>query len=133
MAPETDYNADYDPGFPVYQGFGQSATNPLAPVYYQSLGIVNDLSVYNSIYAARSVSADISFSVGDSLLSKDLFSVGVPTNFLRTVNCQQPVNCGSTLRVNSITNTDRLIVAGREFKPARIVTQNGSFTVLAAI
>ena len=133
MAFESNYNADYDPGFPIYPGFGQSATNPLAPVFYQSLGVVNNLSVYDSIYASRSIFADVSFSVGDSLLSRDLFNVGVPTNFLKTVNCEQPVNCERVLRVNDITNTDRLIVAGIEFRPTRIVTQNGSFTVLAAI
>lgn len=126
------YNADYDPGFLISQGFGQSATNPLSPVFYQSLGVVNNLSVYQSIYAAKSVFADVSFAVGDSTLSKIAFNVGVPTTFKKAVNCKNPVTCDKTLRVKSLTNTDRLIVRGLEFVPTAISAHNGNFIVLAA-
>lgn len=133
MAFDNSYNADYDPGFLISAGFGQSATNPLAPVFYKSLGVVNDLSVYGSIYSSRSILSDVSISVGDSLLSKELFNVNVDTNFAKLVNCEQPVSCEKMLRVNDITDTDRLFVGGREFKPTSITTQSGSYVVLAAV
>jgi len=121
------FTEDYDPGFINSPGFGQSATNPLAPVFYQSLGVVESLSVYDSIYAANSIKANVSFSIGNSLLSQKGFTVAVPTTFLETVTCDKDV------RVNAITNTDRLIVDGKEYREGVIVGRNETFRVLVQI
>jgi hypothetical protein len=121
------FTVDYDPGFPNIPGFGQSVTNPLAPVYYEALGIVKDLSVYDSIYATRSINAGISFNIGDTSIDLDRAIISVPTTFLRDVEIK------SDLTISGITITNRLIVDGIEYKERRIVGRNGTFTVLAAI
>lgn len=121
------FTEDYDPGFINSPGFGQSATNPLAPVFYQSLGVVESLSVYGSIYSANSIAANVSFSVGESYLSRKVFNIGVPTTFLK------PVTSNENVRVKAITNTDRLIVNGKEYKEGIIVCQSGTFRVLVQI
>ncbi len=115
------FTEDYDPGFLNVPGFGQSATNPLAPVFYESLGIVSDLSVYNSIYAANTINANVAFSIGGTKLSQTGFSVSVPTNFSKVVD------------IASTLSTKSLVVAGKTFKPTRIKADNGTFTVLAAV
>jgi hypothetical protein len=117
---------NYDPGFLNVQGFGQSATNPLRPVYYEALGIVKDLSVYNSIYAAKTINAGLSFKVGGTSVNLDGATIAVPTTFLRDVTIE------NNLTVMSITSTKRLIVNGREYVPTTIVGRNGTFTVLAS-
>lgn len=121
------FNNDYDPGFLNVPGFGQSATNPLAPVFYDSLGVVKDLSVYSSVFASKSVEAGESVNVGNSRLSKDNFEVSVPVHFLEDVNLDR------NLSVGGVTSTNRLIVDGREYRAVSIVGENGSFTVLAAV
>lgn len=113
------FTKDYDPGFLNVPGFGQSATNPLSPVFYKSLGIVEDLSVYNSIYAANTVNANVAFAIGDSILSRQGFNISVPSTF------EKPVE------INNVTSTDRLVVNGVEYKSTRIKTDSGTFTVLA--
>ena len=115
------FTEDYDPGFLNVPGFGQSATNPLAPVFYQSLGIVSDLSVYNSIYAANTINANVAFIIGGTKLSQVGFGVSVPTNFQKDVN------------VETSLDTKRLLVGGKEYAPTRIVARNGTFTVLALV
>jgi hypothetical protein len=121
------FTEDYDPGFVNSPGFGQSATNPLAPVFYKSLGVVENLCVYDSIYAANSVNAHVSFSIGKSFLSQKRFFVAVPTTFL------EPVTCERDLRVEAITNTDRLIVDGKEYRDRVIVGRNGTFHALVRV
>ncbi len=121
------FTVDYDPGFPNIPGFGQSVTNPLAPVYYEALGIVKDLSVYDSIYATRSINAGRSFNVGDTTIDLDRAKISVPTTFLENVEIEKD------LKVLDITYTRRLFVNGREYRPTRIVADNGTFTVLARV
>ena len=121
------FTEDYDPGFINSPGFGQSATNPLAPVFYRSLGVVESLSVYDSIYAANCIKANVSFSIGESSLTRRGFVVAVPTTFLRSVTCDE------NIRVKAITNTDRLMVDGKEYKEGTIVGRNGTFRVLVQI
>lgn len=115
----------YDPGFLNVPGFGQSVTNPLSPVFYDSLGIVNDLSVYQSVYVTKSVNAGLSFNVGASSLSLSGFKVAVPTIFSKDVKLEK------NIMVTGVTTTGKLVVAGKEYKPTRIKTDNGTFTVLA--
>lgn len=122
-----NFTDDYDPGFINSPGFGQSATNPLAPVFYRSLGVVENLSVYDSVYAANSIKANVSFSIGNSLLSQKGFTVAVPTTFLEPVTCEQNV------RVNAITSTDRIFVNGKEYVDGVIAAKNGTFHVLVRV
>jgi hypothetical protein len=42
------------------------------------------------------------------------------------------VTIDANLSVAGLTATNRLIVAGREFRPTRIITTDGVFTVLAS-
>lgn len=121
------FTEDYDPGFLNVPGFGQSVTNPLAPVYYESLGIVKDLSVYNSIYGAKSINAGVSFNVGGTSINLDQAKISVPTTFLKNVDMDK------NLDVANITSTKRLVVNGREYRATRIVAENGTFTVLATV
>lgn len=125
MSPQ--FTEDYDPGFLNVPGFGQSATNPLSPVFYDSLGVVKDLSVYRSIYAARSVNAGESFNVGESYLSTIGFNLRVPATFHENVSALKNVS------VEAITDTRRLIVNGKEFVPTTISAWNGNFLVLASV
>jgi hypothetical protein len=115
------FTEDYDPGFLNVPGFGQSATNPLAPVFYESLGIVSDLSVYNSIYAANTINANVAFVIGGTRLSQVGFGVSVPTNFQKDVN------------IKTSLDTKRLLVGGVEYKATRVKADNGTFTVLARV
>lgn len=122
-----EFTEDYDPGFVNTPGFGQSATNPLSPVFYKSLGIVEDLSVYGSIFSSNSISAYNSFVIGDSRFTKKEFEVAVPTTFLKPTTMEEELN------VNSITSTDRLIVNGKEYKEGIITARNGTFKVLIQV
>jgi hypothetical protein len=123
----TTFTEDYDPGFLNVPGFGQSATNPLSPVFFESLGIVNSLSVYDSIYCANRILANVSFSIGDSELSQVRFTVGVPTEF------KKEVQCDTNLNVDKVTSTERLVVNGKEYVDTFIDCDNGTFRVLARI
>lgn len=121
------FTEDYDPGFLNVPGFGQNVTNPLAPVYYESLGVVKDLSVYQSMYAAQTVNAGLAVNVGKSSLSTSGFLASVPAQFAQNVEIQRE------LRVSVLTDTKRLFVRGREYIPQKIVAENGTFIVLAEI
>lgn len=116
----------YDAGFLNVPGFGQSATNPMSPVFYDSLGIVKDLSVYQSMYAAKTINAGKAFNVGKSSMSDSNLGVGVPARFLEDVNLDK------NLTVEGITSTQRLVVRGKEYVEATVVGKNGTFRVLAA-
>ena len=108
------FSQDYDPGFLNVPGFGQSATNPLAPVFYQSMGIVQDLTVYQSIYGTQSIHAGEAFILGDSQFTGSEFSVATHGKFQDTVTFDKP-----------------LIVEGMTFKPTVINTISGPHLVLA--
>lgn len=127
------FNENYDPGFLNVQGFGQSATNPLAPVYYQAMGIVKDLSVYQSAYVTDTVNAGVSVVVGGSSLSQTGFEVSVPSNFQQSVNFDQTVSCQQPVFVESFTDTKRLLVNGIEYKRQLIKCDNGSFYALVEV
>jgi hypothetical protein len=117
----TAFTQDYDPGFVNVPGFGQSATNPLAPVFYQSLGVVEDLTVYESLYAAQKVSAGEEFNLGPSRFTRDGFEVHPPGTFLQTVRFAQ-----------TATFDQPIVVQGIRFRPKVIRTISGNHTVLAA-
>jgi hypothetical protein len=121
------FTDSYDPGFLVTQGFGQSATNPKPPVFYESLGIVQDLSVYQSLYVTKSVTAGVSVNVGNSRLTSTNVLVDVPARITNDVDVEKNLNVGN------IAETKRLIVNGVEFRPVEIQARNGTFTVLAAV
>lgn len=123
----TQFTDDYDPGFLNVQGFGQSVLNPLYPVYYQSLGIVKDLSVYGSSYVTNSLHAGVSVDVGKSRLSTSALQVGVPSNFDSSVDLKGPV------KVKTLTDTKRLLVNGVEYKRQKIKCENGTFMALVAV
>jgi len=113
------FTEDYNPGFLNAPGFGQSVTNPLAPVFYDSLGVVKDLSVYQSLYA-KNINAQVSIRVGKSLFTPEGLSIDVP------------VTCKNDVSVEGVLGTKRVEVDGREYIPTWISTQSGSFLVLAA-
>jgi hypothetical protein len=106
---------DYDPGFVNVPGFGQSATNPMAPVFYQSLGVVQDLTVYQSLYATQKVTAGEEFTLGESRFTTDGFEMHPPGTFRQTVRFDKPI-----------------IVEGIAFRPKLIRTISGDHIVLAA-
>lgn len=120
-------NNNYDAGFLNVPGFGQSVTNPLSAVFYDSLGVVNDLSVYNSLYTTRKIHAGESFVVGSSEVSQEFANIGVPTNF------QQDVTLEKDITVANLMTVGKLVVSGREYQATRIRAENGTFTVLAAV
>jgi hypothetical protein len=113
------FDNDYDAGFLNVPGYGQSVTNPLSPVFYDSLGVVNDLSVYQSMYAAKTINAGVSFIVGKSSLSVEGMNIGVPSSFQKDV------------RVKGVTSTEKLVVNGKEYVERTIKADNGTFRVLA--
>jgi hypothetical protein len=132
------FTEDYDPGFLNVPGFGQSATNPLAPVFYRSLGIVENLSVYDSIYAANSIKANVSFEIGESVMSRKKFTINPITEFRNNVVCDDNLRVHESVRagrvsVDNDTRTRRLFVNGREYRPTRIKADNGTFIVLARV
>lgn len=124
---ESLFNENYDPGFLNMPGFGQSATNPLLPVYYDSLGVVKDISVYRDSYVGRTAYAGTSFAVGDSFFSVEGANLSVPTNFMEDVTLEK------NLFVAGVTDTDRLKVNGREYRETTVVGKNGTFRVLARV
>jgi hypothetical protein len=109
------FQQDYDPGFVNVPGFGQSATNPMAPVFYLSLGVVQDLTVYQSLYATQKVSAGEEFILGESRFTTDGFEVQPPGTFHQTVRFDKPI-----------------VVEGITFRPKVIRTISGDHLVLAA-
>lgn len=113
------FDNDYDAGFLNVPGYGQSVTNPLSPVFYDSLGVVNDLSVYHSMYAAKTINAGVSFIVGKSSLSVDGMNIGVPSKFQEDI------------KIDGITSTNKLVVKGKEYVERTVVGRNGTFRVLA--
>lgn len=119
------FDNDYDAGFLNVPGYGQSVTNPLSPVFYDSLGIVNDLSVYQSLYAAKTVNAGVSFNVGASTLSVEGMEIDVPSSF------KENVSLDKNLKVSGISSVQRLVVDGKEYVERTIVARNGTFRVLA--
>lgn len=121
------FNEDYDPGFLNVPGFGQSAANPLSPIYVQSLGVVENLSVYDSVYCSGTVSANLGMVVGDSILTPEVFNVGVLTMFDDQVFFNKDINIAGT------TNTGKLRVNGAEYRERVIKCDNGTFTVLARV
>jgi hypothetical protein len=114
------YQKVYDPGFLNVPGFGQSVDNPLKPGFYESMGIVKDLSVYGSTFVSQSINAGLSVIVGSSKLSLDGLGINVPSLFQREVT------------INNLLSTDRLVVNGVSYVQQTIVGKNGTFRVLAA-
>jgi hypothetical protein len=108
------FTQDYDPGFLNVPGFGQSAQNPLAPVFYQSMGVVQDLTVYQSIYGTQAIHAGEAFILGGSKFTASGFNMQPPGTFQDTVSFSKPV-----------------IVEGMTFKPTVINTISGPHLVLA--
>jgi len=127
------FTEDYDPGFVNAPGFGQSATNPLAPVFYTSLGVVEDVSVYGSIYSANNIQANLSFTIGGSSLTQELLNVAVPSLFREPIQSEETVTCQKDIKVLDVTDTNRLIVNGVEYREGVIAGKNGSFRVLMKI
>lgn len=131
------FTENYDVGHLNVPGFGQSVTNPLAPVFYDSLGVAKDLSVYNNIYASKTINAGVAFTLGKSVLTLDGFNVAVPTNFQgntnfeKSSNFQSDVSIQNSLNVLDTTSTQRIVVGGIEFVPKVVLGFNGAFLVLA--
>lgn len=116
-----DSNPNYDPGFLNSPGKGQSAANPLAPVYVESLGVVSDLSVYQNVYG-RTINADVGFTLGlDGAFSASGFFVKPPGVFESDVSFAANITVGQCI-----------IMGGQCFKPTVINTISGSHLVLAA-
>ena len=81
-------NPSYDPGFLNSPGKGQSAANPLAPTYVESLGVVSDLSVYQNVYG-RTLNASVGFTLGLSgAFTASGFFVQPPGVFEKDVSFQ---------------------------------------------
>jgi hypothetical protein len=117
----TESNPNYDPGFLNSPGKGQSAANPLAPVYVESLGVVSDLSVYQNVYG-RTINAETGFTLGlDGAFTGSGFFAKPPGVFESDVSF-----------LSSITVEKCIIMGGQCFKPTIINTSSGSHLVLAA-
>lgn len=135
----SNYNKNYDPGFVVSQGRGQSVTNPMPAVFFDSMGIVKDLSVYGDIYGSRNINAKDSvialksFIVGNSFISTSFATFDTPSTFTKDVSFQSNIQVANTLTVSNLTNTQRLIVNGKEYVETVIVALNGTFKVLATV
>ena len=114
-------DSNYDPGFLNSPGKGQSAANPLAPVYFESLGIVQDLSVYQNFYG-RTINAETGYTLGQSgAFTADGFFVSPPGVFENDVSF-----------ASNITVAQCIIMGGQCFKPTVINTISGPHLVLAA-
>jgi len=75
------FTQDYDPGLLNVPGYGQSAQNPLAPVFYQSMGIVEDCTVYRSLYVTQNTAVGKNVEVNGNVVIKGNLQVGGPGNF----------------------------------------------------
>jgi hypothetical protein len=78
---EATFTQDYDPGLLNVPGYGQSAQNPLAPVFYQSMGIVEDCTVYRSLYVTQNTAVGKNVEVNGNVVIKGNLQVGGPGNF----------------------------------------------------
>lgn len=114
-------NPNYDPGFLNSPGKGQSAANPLAPVYIESLGVVSDLSVYQNVYG-RTLNADVGFTLGlNSAFTNDGFFVDPPGEFKSNVSFAKNIAVGRCIIMDDLC-----------FKPKIIRADSGTHLVLAA-
>jgi hypothetical protein len=121
-------NPNYDPGFLNSPGKGQSPSNPLAPIYIQSLGVVSDLSVYQNIFSAGSVNSDVGFTLGlDNFFSKVGFQVSPPGMFQSPIMFEQNVTFSQNVLIGGV-----IIMGGQAFKPTTIQADSGTHLVLAA-
>lgn len=119
---------NYDPGRPNYPGKGQSPTNPMPPVFFQSLGVVEDFSVYQNIFSGGTINAKRGFTLGlNTYFGLDDFRMSQSGTFLRDVEIKKD------LTILNITSTRRLFVNGHEYAPRRIVAKNGTFIALVRI
>lgn len=127
-------NENYDPGFINSPGKGQSPTNPLAPVFIESIGVVSDLSTYGNIFAGGTINSDVGFTIGlDNFLSKTGFQISPSGLFQSDVDFSQDVNIGMNATVGSnLTVGGRIIMNGASFRPKVIRTISGNHLVLAA-
>lgn len=127
-------NENYDPGFLNSPGKGQSSTNPLAPVYMESLGVVKDLSAYGNMFAGGTINADVGFTLGlENFLSKDGFKVSTPGMFGSNVDFQENVTINMNADVGGNLGVGgSIIMRGARFRPKIIRTISGPHLVLAA-
>lgn len=115
-------DVDYDPGFPNYPGKGQSPTNPLAPMFIDSLGVVKDLSVYKNIFSGGTINADVGFTLGlDNFFGKSGFQAGQPGLFKEDIYLEKDIIIAGSI-----------IMGGQRFTPKVINTISGPHLVLAA-
>lgn len=113
---------NYDSGRPNYPGTGQSPTNPMPPVFIESLGVVTDLSVYQNIFAGQTVNAKEGFTVGlSTFIGTDIFQFGQTGSFTQNVVLGKNIYIGGNI-----------YVGGVKFKPKVIKTESGKHLVLAA-
>lgn len=124
---------EYYPGALNNPGKGQSPANPLGSAFFQSIGVVDDLSVYSNIFSGGTINSDVGFTVGlDNFFGKEGFQVDPPGLFNNDVAFTENVTIEKNITVGILTTTSRLVVNGREYKATRVVARNGTFTVLAA-
>lgn len=115
-------NPNYDPGNPNYSGKGQSPTNPSPPVFFQSLGVVEDFSVYRNIFSGGTVNAQRGFTLGlNTYCGLDDFQVSQGGTFKEDIKLEKDLTVGGSI-----------IMGGREFRPQVINTISGPHLVLAA-
>lgn len=118
--PQAFSDSGYDPGFLNSPGKGQSASNPLAPVFLESLGIVQDLSVYQNVYA-KTFNADVGYTLGTSAAINPVgFFVGPPGAFESDVVFEKNISVAQCV-----------FVGAQCFKPTVINTISGPHLVLA--
>lgn len=115
-------NPSYDPGRPNYPGTGQSPTNPMPPVFFQSLGVVEDLSTYRNIFSGGTVNSQKGFTLGlKTFFGTGGFQLGQPGSFTEDVVLEKNITIGGSI-----------FMGGNEFKPKVINTISGPHLVLAA-
>lgn len=113
---------NYYPGFLNNPGKGQSPANPLAPVFMQSLGIVDDLSVYGNVFSGGTINSDVGFTIGlENFFGKDGFQAGQPGLFKEDIYLEKDIIIAGSI-----------IMGGQRFTPKVINTISGPHLVLAA-
>jgi hypothetical protein len=89
----------YDPTFVQSQGFGQSPENPAPALFFESIAIDKDCSVYGSLYVTKDT------EVGKNVLIKGYLQVNGPGNFGGVVSA-----AGFTYGGKSFFGANRFVV-----------------------
>jgi hypothetical protein len=98
-------NDDYNPGYPESTGSGQNPENPAPCLFYQSMAIDKDLSVYDSLFVTNNgtFGADVTIqgnlNVGGSIFTTGSINSGGGGNFSGAVAAAGGFVSGNPMRL----------------------------------